>query len=139
MRFGKALADSVAQPGGGVVQGFFVVVAYFLVAGCTVFNPTGWPCDHSLVGIGFVDGSGISLVAFRAAFFQMNVLRQTLLCNQKPFVSLRDPRRRTGSSVAFARALVVILVLDHRFELICAAMARKTGVGGMDVWRNNPG
>lgn len=45
LRFGKAFMDTVAKTGGCIVQGFFIVIAYFFVAGCAVFNLVGWPCD----------------------------------------------------------------------------------------------
>ncbi|MEE9935469.1 MAG: hypothetical protein K4445_07125, partial [Deltaproteobacteria bacterium] len=129
LRLREAPMDAVSQTGCRVVQGFLISVADPFVAGqtgCDVFRRLG---NQPLVGVGFIGGLGVALVAFRTAAFQMNVIRQTFGSDPETFVNLRDPRRRTGSTVTpFAFRHVVIVIADQSLQLVRAAVAVQTGI-----------
>jgi hypothetical protein len=68
----------------------------------------------------------------------MNVIRQTLRRDQKTFVDLRDPRRRTSSPKPLCSCgRIEIVIIYHRFEFIRVAVATKAGIRSMgDTWVN---
>lgn len=137
---GKTLMDAFAQTGCRVVQRFCIMVGDPFVAWRTGFDVFRRLRNHPLVGVGFIGGLRVALVAFRTAAFQMNIFGQTFLRNQKSFIGLRNPRRRSGSPIAsLARGLVEIIIENHCFQQICVAMTSKTCICCIGVRINFPG
>lgn len=111
------------------MQGFLIRVADFLVAGHADFDVFRRFGNQPLVGVGFIGGPGVALVAFRTVALQMNIIGEAFGRHPETFVNLRDPRRRSGSPMApFACRHVVIVIADERLQLVRAAVAVQAGI-----------
>ena len=123
--------DAVAQARRRIVERFAETVAYILVAWGTDIDILGRPGNQLFVSIRFACGGGISPMALGTSFLHVDIRLKTIRRNEKPLVSLRDPRRRPGSAIAsFTRLLVEVVVVDHGLEFVCAAVAGEAMVGG---------
>lgn len=132
--------DAIAQARRRIVERFAETVAYILVARGTGIDILRWSGNQLFVSIRFAYGGGISPMALGTAFLHVDIRLKTIRCNEKTLVSLRDPRRRPGSAIAsFTRLLVEIVVVDHGFEFVCAAVAGEAMVGGVATGWNNAG
>ena len=121
--------DTVSLAGCRVVQGFCIMLADCFVAGGTGFDVFRRFGNQPLVGVGFIDGLGVALVASRTVALQMNIIGEAFGRHPETFVNLRDPRRRSGSPMApFACRHVVIVIADERLQLVRAAVAVQAGI-----------